>query len=97
MPIVHNCTIKMDITATRWEKHGDHPNVQHVPDNVNIDGVDKSLLGMLSDPYANKNTIFAGPIWIIDSGGHSFPVDDNYFNDFYTIIEKEEPINVNIQ
>lgn len=86
MPTVHKCRIKMDVTATRWEKHGDHPAVLQVPDNVNINGVtDKNLLGMLTNEQ-NQGTIFGGPIWIIDTGARTFPVDDNYFNDFYEII-----------
>lgn len=96
MALIYNCKLKIDVIATRWERHGDHPNVQSVPDNVNINGVtDKSHLGMLTNEQGH-GTIFGGPIWIMDVGGRTFPVDDAYFNDFYEILSQkiEEPMNV---
>ncbi len=91
MPIVVNCRLKLEILATRWEKHGDHPRVMHVPDHVNISGVeDRSKLGCVE--HNNQTSIFAGPIWIIDSGGNTFAIDDNYFMEYYEIInEVKEP------
>lgn len=81
----YKCVSKLDIIATRWEKHGDHERVNKVPEGVSINGItDTSQLGCI-ETSPGQNTIFGGPIWLIETGGNFFPVDDNYFNDFYLI------------
>jgi hypothetical protein len=92
MVLKYNCQIKIPVIATRWEKHGDHPNVLETPPEVNIEGAEKHRVGMLPTPQGH--TAFVGPVWIIDSGGHTFPVDDNYFNEYYlTTSLIDEPVN----
>ena len=79
----YNCTIKLPVIATRWEKHGDHEKVTAVPNHITINGVsDTSVLGAI-ERSPGQIDVFAPPIWIIDSGGHTFLVDDAYFEEYY--------------
>jgi hypothetical protein len=82
MTKIYNCKIALDVTATLWEKHGDHPYVLRVPDHVNIEGVDKESLGLI------KNTAFGPGTYIIEVGGNIFPVDKAYFETYYTIVSE---------
>lgn len=74
--------IKLPVKGTKWISHGDHPSVQRIPDNLQLpNGIDRNICGLLG------NNVFGPNTWIIESGGNVFPVDDNYFNDYYSIIE----------
>lgn len=90
MPLKYNCRVKLQVTATRWEKQGDHPNVLRAPPEVSINGASGDAVGLLPSlqgPHGS-HTAFIGPIWIIECGGNIFPVDDAYFFDNYDVIHE---------
>lgn len=84
MTKIYQCKIALDVKATLWRKHGDHPDVLRLPDHVNIEGIDKEELGLLA------NKVFGPGVYIIEVGGNIFPVDKSYFETYYEIVSETD-------
>lgn len=80
------CRLKLEITATEWVNHGDHPIVQRLPPEIQLPpGNNKDVWGYLN------NRVFPPHTMIIDSGGNTFAVDNQYYNDYYEEIVEKTP------
>ncbi len=77
-----NVRIKLQATATRWVNHGDHPSVNKLPEEAQLPpGNNKDVWGCLPGPQGIQ--CFPPNTWIIDIGGNTFAVDDQYYLDYY--------------
>jgi hypothetical protein len=89
-----NLKLKMPIWAVFWEKQGDHdlvkPETPEIAKQIGLpENFDHNRMGILYNTPQGHAVISAG-VYIIETGGNVFPVDEKYFNDMYEII-KEEP------
>lgn len=77
------CRLKLEITATEWVNQGDHPMVQRLPDDVHLPpGNNKDVWGCMRQPNGST-TYFPPHTMIIDTGGNTFAVDNQYYSDYY--------------
>ncbi len=85
------CMLK-NLCVTKWEKHGDHPQVERVPYEIHAQLRNQHNLtnDQISKMGRIGNNIFGSPSYIMESAGNIFVVEENYFNDFYEIPSQEE-------
>lgn len=83
---MQKCRLKQEVISYIWNKHGDHPQVMVVPEQIRgqIPGYNDSL-GCVQ--MGNEIKIFGPGVRLIETGGNLFPVDENYYREFYEEIE----------
>lgn len=83
------CRNRIEITATEWVNHGDHPFVEHLPDEVSLPpGNNKDVWGCIKGPKGIN--CFPPHTMIIETGGNTFPVDNQYYTEWYEEIDETE-------
>ena len=76
------CRIKMEVLATEWVNHGDHPAVQRLPEQIQLPpGHNRDVWGCIQTSKEIK--CFPPHTYIIEVGGNTFAVDKQYYEDFY--------------